>query len=69
VLLPAVDKSDIIERLRFRRKSLLAGDLNAKHPFWNSIVSNPSDEKLLDLLHANELQISVPQRPTRYSPA
>jgi hypothetical protein len=62
VLLAAVQKSpghawndaDIIERLRFIRKSLLAGDLNAEHLFWNSVVSNPSDEKLLDLLHINE---------------
>jgi exonuclease III len=50
VLLAAVHKSpghtwndaDIIELLNFRSKSLLAGDLNAKHPFWNSVVSNPS---------------------------
>jgi hypothetical protein len=26
------------ELLRFRRKSILAGDLIAKHPFWNSAV-------------------------------
>jgi hypothetical protein len=57
MLLAAVCKSpgcawndaDIIEVLSFRRKSLLAGDLNAKHPFWNSIVSNPSGSKLLNL--------------------
>jgi hypothetical protein len=34
--------ADIIELLNLRRKSLLAGDLNAKHPFWNGTVSNPS---------------------------
>jgi hypothetical protein len=46
VLLEAVYKSpgrawndaDIIELLSFRQKSVLAGDLNAKHPFWNSAV-------------------------------
>jgi hypothetical protein len=50
VLLTAVYKSpgrtwsnaDIMELLSSRHKSILAGDLNAKHPFWNSIVSNPS---------------------------
>jgi hypothetical protein len=49
VLLAAVYRSpgrawsdaDITELLSFRRKSILAGDLNAKHPFWNSVVSNP----------------------------
>jgi exonuclease III len=46
-LLAAVYKSkghtwnnvDIIERLSFRHQLLLAGDINAKHPFWNSVVS------------------------------
>jgi exonuclease III len=54
VLIAAVYKSpgctwndaDISELLGFRHKSILAGDLNAKHPSWNSAVSNPSDQKL-----------------------
>jgi hypothetical protein len=48
--------------------SLLAGDLNAKLPFWNSIISNPSGEKLLNLLHIYEFEISGQQCPTHYSP-
>jgi hypothetical protein len=60
--------ADIIELLSFRHKSLLTGDLNAKYPFWNSIVSNPSGTKLLDLLHIKELEMSAPQCPTHYSP-
>jgi hypothetical protein len=47
----------------------LAGDLNAKHPFWNSAVSNPSDEKLMALFDLSEIEISAPQCPTHYSPA
>jgi hypothetical protein len=47
----------------------LAGDLNAKHPFWNSAVSNPSGKKLLSLFHVHEFEISAPQCPTRHSPA
>jgi hypothetical protein len=54
VLLSAVYKSpnrtwcdtDIIELLMFLNECILAGDLNAKHPFWNSTLSNPSDEKV-----------------------
>jgi hypothetical protein len=46
----------------------LAGDLNAKHPFWNSAVSNPSDEKLMALLDLSDFQISAPQCSTHYSP-
>jgi hypothetical protein len=47
----------------------LAGDLNAKHPFWNSSVSNPPGVDLLELFHKNEFKISVPQYPTQYSHA
>jgi hypothetical protein len=49
-------------------KALLAGDLNAKHPFWNSVFSNPSGVKLLNLLHTNVFEISAPQCPIHYSP-
>jgi hypothetical protein len=65
----AWNDADITKLLRFRYKSLLAGDLNAKHPFWNSVVSNLSGVKLLNLLHINEFEISAPQCPTHYSPA
>jgi exonuclease III len=54
--------ADIAELLKLRHKCILAGDLNAKHPSWNSAVSNPSGEKLLQLF-----EISAPQCPTRYS--
>jgi hypothetical protein len=40
--------TDITELLGFRNKSMLAGDLNAKHAVWNSQVSNPSGLKLLE---------------------
>jgi hypothetical protein len=61
--------ADITELLSFRRKSILAGDLKPKHPFWNSTVSNPSGEKLMDLFDLNEFEISAPQCPIHYSPA
>jgi endonuclease/exonuclease/phosphatase family metal-dependent hydrolase len=77
VLLASVYKSparawsdaDITELLSFRCKSILAGDLNAKHPFWKSAVSNPSGEKLMALFDLSEFDISAPQYPTHYSPA
>jgi hypothetical protein len=77
VLLAAGDKSqnrtwrdiDITELLRFGNKCILAGDLNAKHLFWNSIVLNPSGEKLLQLFDVNNFKISASQYPTHYSPA
>jgi hypothetical protein len=54
---------DIIKLLSFRRKSILAGDLNAKHPFCTSKISVPSVMKLLNLLNINEFEISAPQLP------
>jgi hypothetical protein len=47
----------------------LAGYLNAKLPFCNSAISNPSDEKLLHWFDVNQYQISAPQCPAHYSPA
>jgi hypothetical protein len=65
ILLASVYKSlgqawsdtDITELLSFRRKSILAGDLKAKDPFWNSAVSNPSGEKLMALFDLSEFEI------------
>jgi hypothetical protein len=45
----------------------LEGDPNAKHPFWNSAVSNSSGEKLMALFDLNEFEISTPQCPTQFS--
>jgi endonuclease/exonuclease/phosphatase family metal-dependent hydrolase len=56
------------ELLSLRHKCILAGDLNAKHPSWNSTVSNPSGEKLLQVFDASDFEISAPQCPTHYSP-
>jgi hypothetical protein len=75
ILLTAVYKSPghawiyahITELLSFRRKSILTGDLNVKHPLWNNEVSNPSGEKLLGLSDVNEFKMSAPQCPTHYS--
>jgi hypothetical protein len=55
VLLAAVYRSpgrtwtdaDITELLSFKGKCILAVDLNSKHPSRNSVVSNPSGEKVL----------------------
>jgi hypothetical protein len=65
----AWNDADITELLSCRHKSLLAGDMNAKHPFWNGVVSNPSVARLLNLLNLNEFEFSAPQCPTHYSPA
>jgi hypothetical protein len=58
--------ADITELVNFRTKSILAGNLNAKHPVWNSKVSNSSGLKLLDLFVNSNFEISGPQHPTYF---
>jgi hypothetical protein len=60
--------TDITELLGFRNKFILAGDLNAKHPLWNSTVSTPSGLKFLELFVNYNFDISAPQRSTHYTP-
>jgi hypothetical protein len=60
--------ADIAELLSLRHKCILAGDLNAKHPSWNSAVSNTSGEKLLKFFDRNDFEISAPECATGYSP-
>jgi hypothetical protein len=60
--------ADITELLSFRHKCILAGNLNAIHLPWNSAVSNPSGQKLLQLFDTSDFKISAPQCQTHYSP-
>jgi hypothetical protein len=77
ILLAAVYKSpgrdwsdaDITELLSFGRKSILAGDLNAKLPFWKCAVSNPPGEKLLQLFDVSQFEISAPSMPHSLFPS
>jgi hypothetical protein len=55
--------ADITELLSFRSKSFLAGDLNAKHPFWNSAVSNTSYEKLVALFDLSNSKLQHHNAP------
>jgi hypothetical protein len=46
--------ADITELFSLRHKYILTCYLNAKRPFWNSAVSNFSDEKLMALFDLSE---------------
>jgi hypothetical protein len=67
VILAAVYKSPMLALEyyghRLKRKRILAGDVNDKHSFWNSLVSNPLGEEFLELLHKNEFEISGHRAP------
>jgi hypothetical protein len=52
--------ADITELINLRTKSILADDLNAKHPVWNNKVSNHSRLKIIDLFVNFNFEISAP---------
>jgi hypothetical protein len=58
----------ITELVCIRNRSILAGDLNAKHPVWNSKISNPSGLKFLELFVICNFDISGPPCSTYYTP-
>jgi hypothetical protein len=60
--------ADITELLYLRANSILAGELNARHPVWNRKVSNPSGLKLLNLFVNCKFEISAPQHSTHFVP-
>jgi hypothetical protein len=64
----AWNDADIIALFILTHKLLLAGDLIAKYPFWNSVASNLSGAKILNLLHINQFEISASQCLAHYSP-
>jgi hypothetical protein len=60
--------TNITELLGFRNKYILAGDLNAKYPVWDSKVSNPSGLELLALFVSSDFKISAPQHSAHCTP-
>jgi hypothetical protein len=60
--------ADIAEILKLRMKSNLAGNVNAKRSVWNSVVPTLSGLKLEDLFVTCNLEVSMPQNPTRFVP-
>jgi hypothetical protein len=71
ILLAAVYRSpardwtdtDIKELLSLKDKAVLASDLNARHPVWNSQISNRLGTRFLDLQDNSDFQISAPRYP------
>jgi hypothetical protein len=57
----------VTELLGFRNESILAGDLNAKHPVWYRKFLNPSGLKLLELFISSYFEISATISHTLYT--
>jgi endonuclease/exonuclease/phosphatase (EEP) superfamily protein YafD len=59
----------MLDHVKPPKKTVLAGDLNAKHPVCNSDVSNRSGMKLLNLQDKSDFQITAPRCPIHYTPS
>ncbi|GJQ79305.1 hypothetical protein Trydic_g16172 [Trypoxylus dichotomus] len=59
-------EADLSEIFSTRRATILAGDLNAKHPTWNSKVTNASGKCLL-ALQTTSTSLSMPPPNPRYT--
>jgi hypothetical protein len=59
--------TDTTEILRFTNRSTLAGDLQAKHPVWNSNISNPSVFQVFETFVICNSEISTAQSSTHYA--
>lgn len=46
--------------------SITAGDLNAKHPLWNSHSTNPVTKILYDHVQINDYVVLAPDTPTHF---
>lgn len=46
--------------------TIVAGDLNCKHPAWFSLVPNPNGMKLFKLLNQSDWIVLAPDEPTYY---
>jgi len=55
---------DIDNLLDFDHPTILAGDMNAKHPFWNSRRTNATGLTLLNHMEENNYFIFTPDTPT-----
>ena len=58
--------SDLDHLFHQNNASLIIGDLNCKHVFWNCRVSNPNGERLFNYVTNNDIFISSPSEPTHF---
>lgn len=60
-------KRDIRQLFPLRQKTILAGDLNAKHQAWGCNATNKNGKKLNKLIEREGLFIKLPDQPTYLS--
>ena len=59
-------KSDLDKLIAAASAVIVAGDLNAKHSFWNCKKSNKNGRTLLDLMSIREFNVEFPDKHTYY---
>ncbi|UYV73849.1 hypothetical protein LAZ67_11001128 [Cordylochernes scorpioides] len=62
------DQTDIYNIFSTDTLTIIAGDLNCKHPAWGSTTTNPSGRRLQNAINVMDLDVSYPDEPTHDSP-
>ncbi|UYV70717.1 Prkrir [Cordylochernes scorpioides] len=63
-----LDQTDIYNIFSTDTPTIIAGDLNCKHPAWGSTTTNPSGRRLQNAINVMDLDVSYPDEPTHDSP-
>ncbi|GFT89659.1 putative RNA-directed DNA polymerase from transposon X-element, partial [Nephila pilipes] len=59
---------DLLKIFRSNNSCIAIGDFNAKHRSWNNGQPNPTGTKIYNLTQSSDLDILVPNEPTRIPP-
>ncbi|XP_045466777.1 uncharacterized protein LOC123675461 [Harmonia axyridis] len=59
-----LEEADVKNFFRTKKPTIIAGDLNAKHPDWNSRKTNPQGTKLRAIADKYNLLVLGPEDPT-----
>ncbi|UYV77058.1 Prkrir [Cordylochernes scorpioides] len=63
-----LDQTDIYNIFSTDTPTIIAEDLNCKHPAWGSTTTNPSGRRLQNAINVMDLDVSYPDQPTHDSP-
>lgn len=62
-----ITNADLESLFHLNRKTILLGDLNAKHRIWGCHTTNASGRALFDFFEQNDVQLHIPSNPTHYA--
>lgn len=61
-----IKDNEIMQLINSHPRSIIIGDLNARHPLWGDTKSNANGRALAKISNRNELEVIAPDEPTCY---